>query len=84
MERTQSKTSTHRFRNTFVKNWYLEGGSKEKLQHALGHKSSYMVDEYARLYGRELREEFSKFTPLAKLKDEISDNKKINMKKKIS
>jgi integrase/recombinase XerD len=75
------KTSAHLFRSTFAKNWLLEGGSTKKLQHALGHKSSKMVDEYARLYGRELREEFSKFTPLAKMKDTISENKKLRMKK---
>ena len=75
-------TSIHLFRNTFAKNWLLEGGSAKKLQHALGHKSSKMVDEYARLYGRELREDFSKFTPLAKLKEEIAENKKIRMKRK--
>ena len=74
-------TSIHRFRHTFAKNWLLEGGSKEKLQHALGQKNPAMVDEYARLYGRELREEFSQYTPLAKLKKEISENKKISMKK---
>ena len=82
LDRGVAKTSIHRFRNTFAKNWLLEDGSKNKLQHALGHKSSYMVDEYARLYGRELRKDFSKFTPLAKLKDEVSENKKISMKKK--
>lgn len=75
------KTGVHIFKNNFAKTWLLEGGSVKKLQHALGHKSSKMVDEYARLYGRELREEFSKFTPLAKLKDEVSENKKIRMKK---
>ena len=82
--RDVKKTSIHLFRNTFAKNWLLEGGSAKRLQHALGHKSSKMVDEYARLYGRELREDFSKFTPLAKMKDTILDNKKIKMKKAIS
>ena len=77
-------TSIHRYRHTFAKNWLLTGGSKEKLQHALGHKSSHMVDEYARLYGRELREDFSKFTPLAKLKGEVTENKRLSMKKAIS
>ena len=81
-ERGVEKTSIHIFRNTFAKNWLLEGGSVKKLQHALGHKNSKMVDEYARLYGRELKEDFSKFTPLAGLKEIVSDNKKISMKKK--
>jgi len=75
------KTSLHRFRNTFAKNWLLEGGSVKKLQHALGHKSAAMVDEYARLYGRELREDFGKYTPLAGFKDTVSENHKIKMDK---
>jgi len=78
------KTGIHIFKNTFAKNWLLEGGSVKKLQHALGHKSSHMVDEYARLYGRELREDFSKFTPLANMKDIVLENKKIKINKKIS
>ena len=84
LSRGVEKTSAHLFRNTFAKNWLLEGGSTKRLQHALGHKSSKMVDEYARLYGRELREDFSKFTPLAKMKDIVSENKKMRMKKAIS
>ena len=80
-ERGVKKTSIHIFRNTFAKNWLLEGGSSKKLQHALGHKYSNMVDEYARLYGRELREEFSKYTPLAGLKDIVSENKRMTVKK---
>lgn len=77
-------TSIHRFRNTFAKNWLLEDGSEKKLQHALGHKTSAMVDEYAKLYGRELRKDFSKFTPLAKLKEVVAENKKIKMKRKMA
>jgi integrase/recombinase XerD len=84
LKRGVEKTSIHRYRHTFAKNWLLKGGSKEKLQHALGQKSSHMVDEYARLYGRELREDFSQFTPLAKMKNKITDNKRIGMKKAIS
>ena len=80
-KRDVDKTSIHIFRNTFAKNWLLEGGSAKKLQHALGHKNAKMVDEYARLYGRELKEDFSKYTPLARLKENISTNKKIDIKK---
>ena len=81
-ERGVEKASMHIFRNTFAKNWLLEGGSAKKLQHALGHKSAKMVDEYARLYGRELKEDFNKYTPLAGLKDIISEDKRISIKKK--
>jgi len=79
--RNVDKTSIHIFRNTFAKNWLLQGGSEKKLQHALGHKNSKMVDEYVRLYGRELKTDFSKYTPLAGLKEIVSENRKINMKK---
>lgn len=77
-----NKTSIHRFRNTFAKKWLLKGGSAKKLQHALGHKNSNMVDEYARLYGRELKEDFSQYTPLSDLKEEITEKKKIGVKRK--
>lgn len=61
-----STTSLHRFRNTFAKNWIIQGGSAKKLQYALGHSDSKMVDEYIRMYGRELSDDFSKYTPLGK------------------
>ena len=76
-----SKTSLHKFRNTFAKNWILEGGSVKKLQYALGHSDTKMVDEYVFLYGREMKEDFSRYTPLSKLKNKL-ENKKISMTKK--
>ena len=73
------KTSVHKFRHTFAKNWILEGGSAKKLQSALGHSNPTMVDEYLSLYGRELRDDFGKYAPLSNLKGKL-EKKKISLK----
>lgn len=73
-------TSVHRFRNTFAKNWILSGGSPKKLQYALGHSSSKMIDEYLKMYGRELKDDYNQYTPLSNFKGEIN-KRKITMKK---
>ena len=73
-------TSLHKFRNTFAKNWILNDGSAKKLQYALGHSNSKMVDEYIRIYGRDLKDDYSKYTPLSNFKDKINRHK-ISMKK---
>jgi len=72
-------TSLHRFRNSFAKNWIINGGSTKKLQYALGHSNPKMVDEYVSMYGRELRDDYSKYTPLSNFKGKI-DRKKLSMK----
>ena len=73
-------TSLHRFRNTFAINWIIAGGSSKKLQYALGHSDSKMVDEYIKMYGRELTDDYSKYTPLSNFKGKI-DKRKVNMKR---
>ena len=73
-------TSLHRFRNSFAKNWIISGGSTKKLQYALGHSNSKMVDEYLKIYGRELTDDYSKHTPLANFKGKI-DRRKMDIKK---
>jgi len=73
-------TSLHRFRNSFAKNWILSGGSAKKLQYALGHSNSHMVDEYLKMYGRELTDDYSKHTPLSNFKGKI-DKRKMDIKK---
>ena len=42
-----NKTSLHRFRHTFAKNWILEGGSSKKLQYALGHSKLFIEFTFA-------------------------------------
>ena len=73
-------TSLHKFRNTFAKNWILNNGSAKKLQYALGHSNSKMVDEYISIYGRELKDDYSKYTPLSNFKGKIN-RQKMSMKK---
>jgi len=73
-------TSLHRFRNTFAKNWIVTGGSSKKLQYALGHSNSHMVDEYIKMYGRELTDDYSKHTPLSNFKGKI-DKRRMDIKK---
>ncbi len=75
------KYSIHLFRHLFAKTWILSGGSSKKLQYALGHTTSSTVDEYLNIYGRELEEDFSTYTPLTILKNEIKKDK-ISMKNK--
>ena len=73
-------TSLHRFRNSFAKNWVISGGCSKKLQHALGHSDPKMVDEYISMYGRELKDDFSKYTPLSNFKGQI-DKRKMSITK---
>lgn len=75
------KTSLHLFRHLFAKTWIMSGGSSKKLQTALGHECSYMVDEYLSIYGRELEEDFDINTPLAQYGNELK-KEKIKMKRK--
>ena len=49
----------------------MEGGSTKKLQSALGHSDPKIVDEYVRLYGRDLENDFNELTPLSKLKSQF-------------
>ena len=71
-------TSLHRFRNSFAQNWVLNGGCFKKLQYALGHSDPTMVDEYVKIYGRQLKDDFSKYTPLSNFKGKI-DKKKMTI-----
>ena len=83
LSRGITTTGIHRFRHTFAKSWIMEGGSAKKLQYALGHSDPKMVDEYIRLYGRDLQEDFSQLTPLSHLKDKIEGKKAIMKRGKI-
>lgn len=70
-------TSIHRFRNTFAETWIMNDGNTKKLQYALGHKTSSMIDQYVSVYGKELDEEFNDLTPLSMQKDNLEVKKKI-------
>ena len=70
-------TSLHRFRNTFAETWIMNDGNTKKLQYALGHKTSKMIDEYVSIYGKELDEEFNSLAPLSQQKDVLEVKKRI-------
>lgn len=70
-----TRSSLHLFRHTFAKAWIMNDGSPKKLQKALGHKTPAMVDTYLSIYGKELEEDFEKYTPLSNLKEELRKEK---------
>lgn len=78
------KTSIHRFRHTFAKNWIINGGDIFRLQKILGHSTLDMVKEYLALYGNDLKRDYEKFSVLDRVKSENSNNsatQRIKMKK---
>lgn len=77
--RNVKRTGLHLFRHAFAKAWILKDGSSKKLQRALGHKTSSMVDNYVNIFGKELEEDFQKCTLLNDFKEEIA-KEKIKMK----
>jgi len=81
ISRGVDKTSLHLIRHTFATTWIIEGGSREKLQTALGQKSSAMVDKYVHMSGKDLINEFESFTPIGKIKDEIGGKNKLSRSK---
>ncbi len=60
-----TKTSMHRYRNTFAKFWILEGGDLIRLQKILGHKRLDMVLKYVDMYSKDLQKDFDSFNPLS-------------------
>lgn len=81
LSRGVEKTSPHLFRHYFAKNWILNDGSAKKLQFALGHSTSHMVDNYVNIYGRDLKEDFDTYNPLNQFRSKIQ-KEKIQVKKK--
>lgn len=65
LKRGVSKTSVHRYRNTFAKFWIINGGDLIRLQKILGHKSLSMVLKYVDMYGKDLQKNFDSFNPLS-------------------
>ncbi len=60
-----TKTSMHRYRNTFAKHWILSGGDLIRLQKILGHKTLAMVLKYVDMYGNDLQKNFDNYNPLS-------------------
>jgi len=79
LSRGVSKTSIHLFRNTFAKNWILNGGDIFRLQKILGHSTLDMVKTYVDMFGHDLKNDFDEFNPLNNLIKKYPNNKKINL-----
>lgn len=75
MSRGVEKSSIHLFRHYFAKNWILNEGSSKKLQFALGHSTSTMVDNYLNIYGKDLKQDFDMYNPLGNFKDKMQKTK---------
>ena len=54
----------HAFRHTFAKNYIANGGSIEKLQKLLTHKSLQMTAYYANIFGKDLQIGYENVCPL--------------------
>ena len=58
------RTSLHQFRNTFVRKYLENGGDILRLKELLGHSSLRMVQQYAALYGSDLKRDYDRLNPL--------------------
>ena len=54
----------HAFRHTFAKNYMYNGGSIEKLQKLLTHKSLQTTAHYANIFGKDLQINYEQYCPL--------------------
>jgi len=65
LSRGVTKTSVHLFRHTFAKNWIISGGDIVSLQKILGQSSLKMVQRYANLYSRDVKDKAEEHAILA-------------------
>ena len=61
------QVSPHTFRNTFAKNWIVNGGDPFSLQRILGHSTQQMVSHYVNLATGGLQLQHSRFSPVDRL-----------------
>lgn len=60
IKRKVESKGTHKYRNTFAKNFIINGGKLNELQTILGHSTLTMSNHYAKLFGTDLKDTFSK------------------------
>lgn len=65
-----SRTGIHIFRNTFAKEYIVNGGNPAKLQKLLNHKTIEQTMKYVKLYGTDISEDLDIFNPLDTFKRE--------------
>ena len=63
------KTGIHKYRHTFARMYLVDcGGDSLKLQRLLGHSTLEMTKRYARIFDRDLVDDFQNHSPLEKIK----------------
>lgn len=65
---TDKRCSPHTFRHTFAKISVQNGANVFELQAILGHKSLDMVRRYVNLFGSDVKEAHSRFSPMRSLR----------------
>ena len=80
-KRKVTKTSIHLFRHTFAKDWILKGGDLLTLQKMLNHKSLKMVQNYANLYGSDIKPQVEQFALINKIEGEKIQRKLVRKKR---
>jgi len=73
-------TSLHLIRHTFATEWIQNDGSTEKLQKMLGQESDHVIKKYLHLCGKDLIDDVDEFSPIAKLRQEITPKRKVKRK----
>lgn len=63
-----NKISVHALRHTFARDWIRSTGDVFRLQKLLGHSSLEMTRRYVNLFNEDLKEGFSDYNPLDRLK----------------
>lgn len=77
VSRGVNKTSVHAFRHTFAKDWIRGGGDVFRLQKMLGHTTLDMTRKYVNMFSEDLKEGFSEFNPLDRMKKSSSRTKRV-------
>lgn len=72
------KSNIHGLRHSFARDWVVSNGNAFALKSVLGHKSMSMTNRYVRLYGEDLKPNYSDHSPLDQLKKNKSRKQKVS------